>query len=179
MKFHRTPTEDLAEVERKITRLQRVANAGLTCCGEIGGIRNRSRKRKDQIAERRVNASVALVKLYRCRDALRATIERQARGEPEPRPKLREALQALKPQRAPHRVATKLCVAPKVTATLDSEEGANRYMETHPGEGLLREFDGRFEMARMDDAGSGTYFWTGTDEQIAQLRASRAAGLPD
>lgn len=94
MKFHRTPrhfliptpAEDLAEVERKITRLQRVANAGLTCCGEIGGIRKRSRKRKDQIAERRLNASTALVKLYGRRDALRAPSARRSSGRPEVSP---------------------------------------------------------------------------------------------
>lgn len=70
-------------------------------------------------------------------------------------------------------------MAPKVTRTFATDDEANAYLADHPEEGMLREFDGRIELARLDDVGSGNYFWTGTTEQEAQLRASRAAGLPD
>lgn len=159
-----TPQERLQAIEAKIARLDRRARGGLTCCGEIGGIRSRSTKRKNQIADGRVSASVELVKLYPLRDRLRATVERMARGEPEPVAKLtliervraaREAAKAARVAAKPREKREFIMLPPKVTTTFTDDDAANAYMETHENEGVLRvRKDGVIELADLRDLGT-------------------------
>ncbi len=156
MKPPKDPRARLAEIEAKIARLQRKANGGLTCCAEIGGIRSRSQKRKNQIADSRVSASVALCKLYPLRDRLLATVARLDRGEPEPVApvSILDAARRLKPARVRRVSVLTHRLPPTVTALCGSAESANAYMEGNPDEGLLAEMpDGKCYMARLDDMG--------------------------
>ncbi len=150
------PRERLALVEAQIARLQRKANSGLTCCGEIGGIRSRSQKRKNQISDMRVSVSVQLCKLYPIRDSLRATVARIDRGEPEPviPPSVTDLLRRSRRQRVIKQRVPMMTLAPRITALCGNMETANAYMMANDGEGLLAEMpDGKCYMARVDDMG--------------------------
>lgn len=172
------PRERLALVESQISRLERKAHGGLTCCGEIGGIRLRSAKRKNQIADARVNASVQLCRLYPLRNSLRVTVARMDRGEPEPVApvSLVECARAVKPSR-PHRPPVEMLrLPPTVTAVFDTEQEANAHMATHEAEGLLATLNGRHYLARLDDLGERVsreeFAARITPEGIAIMRAA-------
>ncbi len=150
------PRARLAHVEAKIAQLRRRIDSGLTCCGEIGGIRSRSQKRKNQITDRRVDACTAIVKLYPLRDSLRATVARLDRGEPEPVVPLSafERAHIARPPRT-RRITTPMRhLPPVITALCGNMDAANAYMADNEGEGLLAELpDGKCYIARIDDLG--------------------------